>query len=161
MDMAHHFRTLTHTDLDELVQNFPQPQPDAHVKRLAHQDTGDYSYFCIEQDGTIAAIQLVRWTGPRKHEDRRLSQRPEIGSLYVRPEYRGKGLGSALIAHSEDTVYKQGHTGVGAIIKDSNAISIQMHVKRGYQPIGIASRTDQDPDEPRTYYVKRFTRTDS
>lgn len=160
MDMAPRFRTLAHTDLEELVQNFPQPQPDAHAKRLAHQDAGDYSYFCTEQDGIIAAIQLVRWTGPRKQEDRILSQLPEIGSLYVRPEYRGKGLSGALITHSEDTAYRRGYSGIGAIIKNSNAISTQMHLRRGYRPIGVATRTDQDPDEPRTYYIKQFTQTD-
>lgn len=151
------FRLLTLSDIETLEQHFPQPTPGSHVRRLDRQAAGDYSYWCALISDTIVAIQLIRWHGPIEYEDRQISQLPELGSLYVLPDYRGKGIGSQLVRHSEQEIIAQGYTGVGAIIKDENTISIQLHIKDGYTRVGVATRTKQDPDSPRSYYIKRFT----
>lgn len=157
-DTTIHFRSLRHSDLDILEREFPQPSPTSHQKRLQKQNEGKAAYNCAELDGTIVAIQLIRWRGPQKKADRKLSDLPEVGSLYTLPDYRGKGIGGALVRYSEDMIKSRGYEGVGAIIKDNNDISIQMHLKDGYERIGEATRTKQHPDLGRSYYVKRFAK---
>lgn len=150
------FRFLTWTDLDVLNNRFPQPTPTSHDKRLQKQDKGSASYVCAELENAVVAIQLIRWKGPQNKADRLLSTLPEVGSLYTLPQYRGKGIGAALVRYSENMISDKGYSGVGAIIKDNNDISIAMHLKDGYQKIGEASRTKQHPDLSRSYYIKLF-----
>lgn len=150
------FRPLTISDLPVLERDFPEPAAGSHAKRLKQQTEGTCSYLCAEQNGTIAAIQLIRWRGPQKKQDRALSRLPEVGSLYTLPEFRGQGIGAALVKHSEQLIKSRGYSGVGAIIKDDNTISIHMHLKDGYEKIGEATRTKQDPDKARSYYVKQL-----
>jgi GNAT superfamily N-acetyltransferase len=150
------FRLLSLTDLGQLERDFPQPKPGDHAARLELQAKNTYSYICAEVDERIVAIELIRWSGPQKSEDQLLSQYPELGSLYVIPDYRSQGIGSRLSDYAEHLVKKRGYIGVGATIKDSNTISIAMHRARGYRPVGAASRTRQHPNEPRSYYIKQF-----
>lgn len=157
-DPSLQFRPLQHADLAVLVQQFPQPSPTSHQKRLQKQDKGKASYTCAAIGERIVAIQLIRWSGPQKKADRKLSHLPEVGSLYTLPDYRGQGIGAALVRYSENLIADKGYSGVGAIIKDNNDISIQMHVKDGYVRIGEATRTKQHPDLSRSYYVKTFVK---
>ena len=153
-------RNLLASDLEILVRSFPQPTPVSHAKRLQRQQDGDYTYSCLEIDDTVVAIQLTRWHGPNSAADAQLSTFPQLGSLYVLPEHRGKGYASMLLQHSEQAIRSKGFAAVGAIIKDNNLPSIAMHTARGYVAIGEASRSSHSIDIPRTYYLKQLRQTD-
>lgn len=152
------FRPLTMTDLDKLNSEFPQPTPNSHEKRLKKQMDGSVSYIGAELKGVLVGIELIRWKGPQNDNDKKLSQFPEVGSLYTLPEYRGQGIGATISRYTENLVASKGYKGVGAIIKDNNKASIQLHIKNGYARIGEASRTKQHPNLPRSYYVKLFSK---
>lgn len=149
-------RPLNFDDLSSLNTHFPQPHSGAHRVRLEHQAKGKESYNCVDIDGTIAAIQLIRWSGSNNPKHQVLSQYPEIGSVYVLPQFRQQGLAKALLKNSERLIKEKGHQGAGLVIKDENEISINLHIKAGYKAVGAASPTKQDPDKPRTYYTKQL-----
>ena len=152
------FRTLTDADLIELETFFPEPHAMAHQRRLKKQHRGVCLYSAAIIEGKITAIQLIRWNGPTLPQHRTLSTYPEIGSLFVLPEFRRRGIGSRLLEYSERRIAIKGHPGACLAIKDSNDTSVHMHHVRGYTPVGAAQPNKNDPTEPRTYYVKLFTK---
>lgn len=149
-------RRLTSSDLPVLELFFPQPRPDAHQVRIAKQDQDIYCYSGLVAQGKIVAIILIRWRGPLLAQHRKLSTYPEISAVYVLPAYRRQGFAMALLRDCEAQIVERGYAGAGLIIKDENTISIHMHTTCGYEPVGKARPTRQDPDKPRTYYLKRF-----
>lgn len=149
-------RPLDFKDLAILEAHFPEPKKHSHAKRLKAQNEGRQTYNAIVADGTLAGVQLIRWTGPTNADHRKLSPYPEIGSLYILPQFRKQGLASALLTHSEHLIQKNGFSHAGLIIKDDNLASITLHLKLGYNPIGPAHPAANDPDTPRTYYTKRL-----
>lgn len=153
------FRTLARHDLPELEASFPEASPDAHKKRLAKQEKGAYLYSGAFVGRKIVAIQLVRWQGSNLPENRALSPYPEIGSLFVLPDYRRQGLATRLLAYSESKIRARGDKGASLTIQDDNAISIRLHLANGYEAIGPARPRRTQPDKPRTYYVKHFAKS--
>lgn len=154
------FRTLTRHDLPELEASFPEASPNAHKKRLAKQEKGLYLYSGAFVDGKIVAIQLVRWQGSNLPENRALSPYPEIGSLFVLPDYRRQGLATRLLEYSESKIKAHGDKGASLSIQDDNNASIRLHLARGYKLIGPARPKKTTPDQARAYYIKHFAATD-
>ena len=75
----------------------------------------------------------------------------EVESLSVLPDYRGRGLGSALLEQLHDRLRDQGATDliVGALA--GNADAIRLYQRHGYQPTWLyLSRLDgrETPTEP-------------
>lgn len=153
---SHTFRTLTQDDLPELEASFPEASPNAHKKRLKKQEQGLYLYSGVIVSGKIAAVQLIRWQGSNLPKNRALSPYPEIGSLFVLPEYRRQGLATKLLAYSESQIKARGHEGASLSIQDDNDISVRLHLASGYRPIGPAQPRRSAPRQARTYYIKRF-----
>jgi len=151
-------RQLTLQDLPYLERTFPEPETGSHSRRLSSQERGFISYLCAEVDGVIAGIILVRWRGPVDSLHLKLSTFPEIGSVFVLPEYRSRGLGKQLLNYAESQIQQKSFKGAGLLIKDNNSISIALHLKEGYVPVGAAQYGKRDPDEPRTYYTKVFSK---
>ncbi len=153
---SHIIRSLAIDDLSYLEAHFPELKEGTHAKRLLLQEKGRLSYNGIIVDGAIAGVQLIRWDGPVDDDHRGLSTYPEIGSVYVLPEFRKQGLASALLRNSERLIKEQGHEAAGLLIKDSNTPSINLHKKEGYVAVGKANAHKDSPDEPRTYFVKQL-----
>jgi len=150
------FRPLAQHDLPELEASFPEASPHAHKKRLAKQAKGLYLYSGAFISGKIVAIQLIRWQGSNLPENRALSPYPEIGSLFVLPDYRRQGLATRLLEYSEEKIKARGHQGASLTIQDDNDISVRLHLASGYKAIGPARPRKTSPNQPRTYYLKHF-----
>ena len=56
-------------------------------------------------------------------------------SLYLRPEARGRGIGSKLLRALEEILRYQGYRKVYAIITSENADSLAFHREKGYQQV--------------------------
>ena len=154
------FRSLTQHDLPELEASFPEASPNAHKKRLAKQEKGLYLYSGAFVDGKIVAIQLIRWQGSNLPENRALSPYPEIGSLFVLPDYRRQGLATRLLEYSESKVKAHGDKGASLSIQNDNDASVRLHIANGYKAIGPARPRKTAPTQARTYYLKHFVATD-
>lgn len=149
-------RPLKFEDLATLEAYFPQPKEHSHAKRLKAQHEGHQAYNAIIVDDVIAGILLIRWTGPANAHHHKLSNYPEIGSLFILPHFRSKGLARKLHEHAEALIRAKGIDKAGLAIKNDNLASIDLHLKLGYEPVGPAQPTTNDPDKPRTYYLKQL-----
>jgi ribosomal-protein-alanine N-acetyltransferase len=53
-------------------------------------------------------------------------------SIAVAPEYRGKGVGSAMLQHAENRARKKGCKKMHLEVKDTNTAALNMYIKHGY-----------------------------
>jgi L-amino acid N-acyltransferase YncA len=149
-------RTLSGDDLRDLESHFSEPRPGSHATRLKKQARGKYSYYGLFADGKLIGISLIRWSGAVSNAARSLSNFPELGSTFILPEYRGRGLFSTSLNKIEGDVLAKGYNSLGAAIRDTNTHSIAIHEARGYQPVGSIEPHPNDPLTTRHYYIKRL-----
>jgi len=84
-----------------------------------------------EQDGTI-----VGWASLSKWSDRcAYSDTAEL-SVYVKEEYRGRGIGKKLMREILDQGQKVGFHTVVARIAESNEVSVRLHEAFGFEHVG-------------------------
>lgn len=98
------------------------------VLGLARLDQGDGRY-------------LVAWLGevPVGHVHVTDGDPPEMQDLAVRPEYRGRGVGSALIAAAEREATRRGTAKIRLEVSVANTVAQQLFRSNGY------AMTGQDP----------------
>lgn len=94
-------------------------------------------------------VGLVR-TGP----DARSRRAARLGSLWVAPHARGKGVGAALVEAVVGWVRRQGCTELVLDVSDDNASAIALYARLGFEPNGDAS-TFPPPREHLTKHGRR------
>ncbi len=89
--------------------------------------TGKYRIFVADIDGKIAGwVSLSKWI------DKRAAEKSAELSLYINKEYRGKGLGNALMKKSLSMAEKDEIRTVISLITEGNNVSINLHEKMGF-----------------------------
>ena len=74
-----------------------------------------------EKDGTLIAYELIHYPGPS-------------GLLYVKPQYRGKGIAKYLITEMARRRLKKGHDAF-VYIQEDNSVSKHIHIKCGFKKL--------------------------
>ena len=69
-----------------------------------------------------------------------------IENVYVKPEARGHGIGSALLSRAESTLAERGATVVGISAMAENDEAIEMYRDRGYRPHRIVLEQPLETD---------------
>jgi L-amino acid N-acyltransferase YncA len=115
-----------------------QPK-DLEEQRIWFSDHGSkYPILVAEQNALV-----VGWASLSKWSDRcAYSDTAEV-SLYVREEYRGKGIGRKLL---EEVVEEGGRIGLHTVIArivDANKASIHLHESVGFQHVGTMKEVGQ------------------
>lgn len=62
-------------------------------------------------------------------------------SVYVKAEHRGRGLGGTVLTRLLDLARERGHRVVIARITATNAASLALHARHGFERIGIERQT--------------------
>lgn len=154
-DAAHLVRFINMA-ADDLPLHFWQKSvgaggdPWAYGQERAKRETGSFSYrnaWLAEVAGDVAACLLGY---PAEETPAAIDpDTPPIfvpllelealapGSWYLNvlatyDAYRGKGLGSALLAHAEDVARKAGHHVVSLIAADTHADALRLYTAKGY-----------------------------
>jgi phosphinothricin acetyltransferase len=91
-----------------------------------------YPILVAEEDNAIVGwASLNRWSGRCAYEDT-----AEI-SIYIKEEYRGKGVGTELLKKILDQGKNEGLHTVLARIADGSEASIRLHKNAGFEYIGV------------------------
>ena len=56
-----------------------------------------------------------------------------VNVLAVRPQFRGAGLGTRLLAHADDIASERGHRGLSIIVSDANRGARRLYERCGYE----------------------------
>jgi ribosomal protein S18 acetylase RimI-like enzyme len=124
------FRAATEADIDlildlwaEGAENASRP-PDTReaVTALLHRDPE--AVILAEQDGELIGSVIAGWDGWRYH----------LYRLAVRPAWRRRGIGAALLRAAEDRFRALGATRADAMVLDGNDLGQNLWRASGYRP---------------------------
>lgn len=124
---AHYVRTATCT--------FEIEPPDAGemAARLSKAKSLGAPYFVAEVGGTVAGYAYAS-----TYRDRPAYRHTLENSVYVAPEFHGKGLGRSLMERVIQVATGGNFIQMVAVIGDSsNAASIRLHASLGFEHVGV------------------------
>ena len=119
-------------ELDDDELRFVQRAKEEFGKRLDVILTRSGNEFYVAQVGTDEEMAGYVWFG--------VSQRPfsgtEVGWIYdilVLPEYRGRGIGEALLRHALKVSKERGFAQTGLMVNSKNKTAWSLYEKLGFQ----------------------------
>lgn len=133
------FHAVTEHNLDEVKAIYDwfiahstatfHTEPIGHDQLKTFLYIGDavYRSYLILTDGTVAGYCFLT-----KYKDRPAYQRTAEVTIYLRPEFQGKGLGSAALQRLITDARENGLKNLLAIITGGNGPSIALFVKAGF-----------------------------
>jgi ribosomal-protein-alanine N-acetyltransferase len=71
----------------------------------------------------------------------------QVNNIAVHPDFRGKGIGEALMRHVIDKVRKNGATFMALEVRLSNAAAVTLYKKLGFDILGTRKNYYTNPDE--------------
>lgn len=165
---ASHLVRFINMAADDLPLHFwqksvgPENDPWAYGMERAARETGSFSYhnaWLAEDEGKVGACLLGY---PAEDEPSPISpDTPAIfvplleleamapGSWYLNvlatyDTHRGKGLGSALLAHAEDITRACGRTTISLIAADTHQDALRLYTAKGYREIARRAVVKED-----------------
>ena len=130
--------------LYELISKLGYAKDEGYFERcFAEQDQGSREIFIIAIDGNDAGYGQLDWQ-PRYSLFKKLGV-PEIQDLNVLPEYRRRGIASALITHCEEMATAKGceMMGISVGLTSAYGAAQRLYVKLGYVPDGYGVTYDR------------------
>jgi ribosomal protein S18 acetylase RimI-like enzyme len=109
---------------------------------MAHLARPDVLTFVAEHEQNIigfAAAQIER------------SQQPDVGTVSynaVAPEFRGVGVGSALIQHVVDYLIAQGARVLNVVTLDDDTAALRLYERMGFRRLASLVLLSRDAQEP-------------
>lgn len=94
--------------------------------------TEKYPWLVAQEDDVV-----IGYAYASKHREREAYQWCVESSVYVLPEYHGKGVAAALYRQLFEVLQEQGFINVFAGITLPNPKSYAFHRKMGFEPVGI------------------------
>lgn len=95
-----------------------------------HQQTG-LPIFVATNEGRV-----IGWSAVNRYHDRVGYRFTAENSIYIAADWRGKGVGKALLEPTLDAAKDCGLHAIIAAIDASNEASIRLHRKFGFMPVG-------------------------
>lgn len=120
----------------EAVKVDPEAFGNAYEEELAlHEDQWcafiGNMYFAMIDDRVVGMIGLLTNSGIRnKH-------RAQMISFWVYPEYRSRGIGTALITHIQDAARQKGIFKIDLNVMVTQSNAIELYQKNGFVVVGI------------------------
>lgn len=92
---------------------------------IAGQISSGYLYYLIEEDGRMVGYFAL---APVPDEDGEL----QLSKIYVREEYRGRGLGRAALESAEELCEKTGVRKLWLTVNRQNSATIDFYLRMGF-----------------------------
>jgi ribosomal protein S18 acetylase RimI-like enzyme len=165
---ADHLVRFINMAADDLPLHFwkksagPGGDPIALGRERAARETGNFSYrnaWLAEVDGQVAAC-LLGYPAAMEPEAIDPDTPPLFvpllqleamapGSWYLNvlatyPQFRGKGLGSALLAHAEAVARKAGRSTISLIAEDTHQDALRLYRAKGFTEVARRPLVKQD-----------------
>ncbi|BEL12636.1 hypothetical protein Q0Z83_108270 [Actinoplanes sichuanensis] len=125
------FRDAAATDRDAIGVFWPHPERVDRRLAAAADGTETFLVAVDPAEGTVLGTASVRWGGGCDD-----ATRPLLYGLAVRPELRGRGLGSALIRHVAALVADRGFAEISLEVEAGNEGAIRLYHRLGFVTAG-------------------------
>lgn len=119
---------------------FPMPEKDYFRRSLIEREV-----FVAEVEGAVAGYAQLNWNPI--YGGFRARNIPEIQDINVLPDFRRRGIASALIAHCEALARAEGkdEIGISVGLSSSYGAAQRLYVKKSYIPDGFGVAYDDVP----------------
>ena len=117
-------RPLERDELETVIDHLTARPPEKHRERLEQQERGELVYFVAWDEGTAVGTGLLRWRGRVGY--------PQLEDLWVLPERRNDGIGSAILDAVEQAAAESGADRLGLAVAVENAGARRLYSRRGY-----------------------------
>lgn len=109
-----------------------QESKERQEKRLKEQAKGRAAYLVAEENGKIIGHVFLKYYGSTNDPES-----PDMEDLYVKQEYRSKGIGTRLIYECEQHAKEKGYTSIGLSVNPTlNSKAKKLYEKLGYFDVG-------------------------
>jgi GNAT superfamily N-acetyltransferase len=122
-------RPVAPDDVDLVLRTLTHRPRERHLERLGLQDVGDAAY-------------LVAWDGPEpvghalfKRRAARIA--PEVEDLFVIPERRNRGVGTALLRELERLARTERFTCIALAVELANVDARRLYDREGFVDTGL------------------------
>lgn len=113
--------------------SFSAGLPSKHRNRLERQDRDEALYLLALLGDRIIGHLLLKWDGPHSDEIRWLVPAcAEIEDFVVDSEFRGQGVGSALLAFADSNCLERGVSRIGLAVGVENPSARAIYEHRGF-----------------------------
>jgi GNAT superfamily N-acetyltransferase len=134
-------RTLNGADAGALSAAFAaigwNKPTEQFLRYAADADAGTRVNWVATVDGEIAGYVTLRWDNP-DHPDIASRRIPEIQDLNVLPQFRRRGIASAMLDRAEAAAAQRSSAvGIGVGLHPGYNAAQVLYVKRGYVPDGF------------------------
>ncbi len=128
-------RVAAPDELDAICRGLPERAAEQHAERVERQQRGDFVYLIAWVDREAAGHVGVWWSGTEERGE--FSERfgcADVNDLHVRPAYRGRGFGRALMAALEERAVERNEhrIGLGTGLDDGYAAARSLYRSLGY-----------------------------
>jgi GNAT superfamily N-acetyltransferase len=106
-------------------------QPSRLAASVFRSDIGTSGFVWTEDEAIVGNLSL-RHALPRARRGRL------IGNVVVHPDYRGRGIGRALMEAAVDAASRQHARWIGLEVRADNEIACRLYSHLGFRPVGIA-----------------------
>jgi len=100
------------------------------LSRAVYSTGLDAVGFVWVEDGQVIGNLSLRHAQPRSHRGRM------IGNVVVHPNWRGHGIGRALMERAIQAAQEKDARWVGLEVRDSNVVACQLYEHLGFRPVG-------------------------
>ena len=114
------------------------PAGTAHATHYAMSLAGARSYVLAWLGAEPVGTAVVLWAGFHEQSNREaLPGVPEICSVHVAEQARGRGIGTALITRAERRIAARGFPRAGIGVADDNPRALALYARLGYTGTGL------------------------
>lgn len=132
-------RPCVSTDLPLLERDLPAGE--AHRRHLERQADGVRTYLGAFGNDRVVGTCVVSWDGCREPELREaFPDAVEIAGLHVGEQWRGQGVGSALVRAAERLAWEAGCRRLVIGVADDNPGAAALYRSLGYRETGVRAQ---------------------
>lgn len=137
-------RLCTDADLSVLCSRWSTPGG-VHEAHHARQRAGQAAYLVAWQEQEPLGSGMLQWGGCIGSNARTAYPGAvELNHLRVRDEYRGQGVGSALISAAEALAAQAGRHQMAVGVAEDNPDAERLYRRLGYRPTGVIDLSEYD-----------------
>ena len=132
-------RPLEDDEVERVARELnPDRNAATHQTRLSLQDVDTAAYLIAWHMDAPVAHGLLLWNGPLGNPKQHLpTQCPYIEDLWVRPDVRSLGVGSAMVEAMESLAAGRGYGHVGLSVGIDNLHAMRFYSRLGYVPLAV------------------------
>ena len=118
--------------------SFPNPWSDTTFRGEIQNTSISFPLVVVRKPGDEVVGYIIFW---------HIREDVQVNNVAVHPDFRGKGIGEALMRHVIDKVRKSGATFMTLEVRASNAAAVTLYKKLGFEILGTRKNYYTNPDE--------------